>query len=259
VARFEYDDLGMEDEEEYDTDDADGEEYEQLPPTSTLIDEYAKKSCVAQRRCLMHASLVQFITKTLGRLATSRSRSRYSNTGESLFDRKRDKAVSHPMPLPKRNLEDVGLIMSQVNSVSAEQRKTLLRALQKMSYLTANPRDTVTTTLFVDMGMVTMLTALLANESGAVKELAAMNIANLVVSPPNMDRDYGLLTMYDERVLERRREMRREIAASSLPGALMNLLSSPQARVSLHGVTTSFQQDRIQSMRCQSLANKHAR
>ena len=61
--------------------------------------------------------------------------SRYRDSTPSLFDAKRDKAVSHPMPMRRRSgLEDVGVIMSQVNTVSADQRKVMLRALGKLKY-----------------------------------------------------------------------------------------------------------------------------
>jgi hypothetical protein len=116
------------------------------------------------------------------------------------------------------------------------------------------------------MGMLTMLTALLANESGAVKELGALCLANLVCAPPPPEargaagenlEGFGF-TARDSALLARRAGIRGELAACKAHAALAALLSSPQARVSIHGAAASFHADRLHSMRCQSLANKHA-
>jgi hypothetical protein len=146
--------------------------------------------------------------------------------------------------------------MSQVNTSSAEQRRIMLKAMVKMSYLTANPKDRLTVNAFLEIGCLTMLTALLANESGVVKEMAALCLGNLVVTPPQVASNGGLESSLgtnavfgwktDEEI-EVRQSLRKEVANVNGVSALVNLLSSPQARVSLHGVGShSFLQERVQ-------------
>ena len=106
-----------------------------------------------------------------------------------------------------------------------------------------------------------MLTALLANESGVVKEMAALCLGNLIVTPPRvMDDDLegslgtsAIFGWKSEEELNTRKTLRKEVANVKGVSALVSLLSSPQARVTLHGVGSShsFLQDRVASMRCQ--------
>ena len=221
-----------------------------------------------RKKSVMHARACATCNKAFFRLRKDRCRERQSDPSPFVFNRK-DKSVAYPLPMrrsvadkKRNNRRNVGLLMSQVNTSSPEQRRLILNAMVRMSYLTANPRDVITCDAFIDMGGVTMLTALLANESGAVKELAALCLGNLVVTPPlpsPLNDDSDLSSMLDWQ-FTRRCDLRREVQDVRGVSALVALLSSPQARVTLHGVggSHSFMQERVASMRCQSLGNKHA-
>ncbi|GMH79126.1 hypothetical protein TL16_g08039 [Triparma laevis f. inornata] len=231
-------------------------------------------NCTKKRtKTILHAKAVHHVRKAFGKLRKDRSRERHKDPSPYVYNKRKDKTVAFPMPLrmslnERSQPKSTGLIMSQVNTSSADQRKIILKAMLKMGYLTANPRDRLTCNEFLDFGAVTMCTALLANESGAVKELAALCLGNLIITPPReLDADEearlgtGQIFGYkSEFEIELRNILRKEVIAVNGLAALMELLSSPQARVTLHGTasTHSYQQDRIASMRCQSLANKHA-
>ncbi|GMH98733.1 hypothetical protein TrST_g13627 [Triparma strigata] len=261
------------------------EEEEEKKPTSSMslrssqknlpsLQDVHEVNCTKKRtKVLLHAKAVHQVRKAFGKLRKDRSRERHRDPSPYVYNKRKDKTVAFPMPLrmslnERSQPKSTGLIMSQVNTSSADQRKIILKAMLKMGYLTANPRDRLTCNEFLDFGAVTMCTALLANESGAVKELAALCLGNLIITPPReLDADeetrlgtgqiFGYKSDFE---IELRHVLRKEVIAVNGLAALMELLSSPQARVTLHGTasTHSYQQDRIASMRCQSLANKHA-
>ncbi len=220
--------------------------------------EAENKMDITRERCLAHAKAVSHIFKVFNKLRSDRSRSRSSDYTPHVYTR-RDKEVAYPMPLRSTG-RDIGMIMSAVNTTSGEQRKQILRALTSMTFITAAPLSPANSSM-LEIGMITMLVALLSNESGAVKDFAALNLANLLCTPPLTGASLlvsDLLKNPTPSQIDHRNGLRRELTMSSGLSSLVSLLSSPQARVALHGVHSSFRRDRITSMRCQSLANKHA-
>merc|ERR1712185_11164 len=70
--------------------------------------------------------------------------------------------------------------MSEANTLSAERRQQAMRDLEVMALLSANREDQWSLGELRGQGGVTVLVALLANESGAIQELACAALANLL-------------------------------------------------------------------------------
>jgi len=200
---------------------------------------------------VQHMKSLNTVINTFSLLKSERARLRSNEITPHDVYSKKDKKVAYPLPLnsqlARNDRKKQGLLMSQINACSKEQRMLILKALQNMSFLTANHRDTISNTTLLSLGATTILSALLDNESGAVKELAANNLANLLATPDDATD-----------------ELRKNCVASGALKALTALLSSPSATVSMHGGTGGMTNlmriqnaARVRSIRCQALGNKH--
>ena len=288
-----------------------------LPPSQL---QFLSRSLHLRSCSLSHAHAVATIRRSFGRLITQRTMERKGDFEPHVYS-KHDREVAFPLAMPVRRSSAAkgalrpwptpsssegppasssssttaksGALMSHVNTLGSDARKDVLVSLTLLCDVSANPCDVVSNEDMIEGGIITVLSALLANESGAIKELAALNLANFLVTPVKKGgggggRGVEITTRYDrigesgfiarardeharataDRILmpwsfgesaTRVSALRSElIRAKALPG-LVGLLSSPHAKVTLHNARhNDLSTDRIASMRCQSLANKHA-
>ena len=133
-------------------------------------------------RVAHHGAALARCVNFLRRMRRERSTRRTKDPSPRVFSR-RDKNVSHPLPvlLGKRGVGSLGdTIMSEANTLSAEGRQQAMRDLEVMALLSANREDQWSLGELRGQGGVTVLVALLANESGAIQELACAALANLL-------------------------------------------------------------------------------
>mgnify|MGYP006099071341 FL=1 len=182
-----------------------------------------------------HLKAVNTIISAFSLLKSERSRRRSNEIEPSVFSKK-DKILDYHMPVSLK--KSGALLMSQINTCSKDQRLQIMRALQAMIYISGNFADRLTNDMLQSLGTPTILCALLSNESGAVKELAANNLANFLGRP-------------DE-------QLRKLCLSANALKTLTGLLSSPSATVSMHGgmngltsIARIQNAERIRSIRCQ--------
>ena len=119
-----------------------GEKVEEAPgfeESSSKLSRHIKHKIYCKKirtKAIKHAKAVYQCCKAFGKLRKDRSRERQRDIAPHVFDRRKAKNVAYPLPLRMSNIEKgekyVGLLMSQVNTSSAEQRKIILKAMVKM-------------------------------------------------------------------------------------------------------------------------------
>ena len=192
---------------------------------------------------LSHLDAVDEVLKFLGKTKAERSMRRRADPTPHVHERRRRgggaQSVTHPMPFARGGADD-GHVCSDVSSMSGDGRARALRALERLCRLTANVHDVATATRVRDVGGAVVLTAMLANEMGAIQELAACALANVLCAPPaghpppGATRDELIDAEEHEATASRTRD---EVEGANAKKALVGLLSSPAARVNLVGMS----------------------
>lgn len=128
-----------------------------------------------------------------------------------------------------------------------------------MALLTANAQDLATLRGLRCAGAVTVLVALLANESGAVQELACATLANLLVTPPG---PAAATDLCPRRMVHQCNGRVPLAALLTSPGARLSTVSSVPLSASRSGATRGDMHRAStwvhSSTFCMGMASKHA-
>jgi hypothetical protein len=134
-----------------------------------------------------------------------------------------EKEVSHPMPLP-----DGQHMMSHCHTMTNESRTMTMKALRQLLYVTENGEDNQSMRKLLGAGAVTVLVALLCNESQAMQELACAALGNLFCS------------RNDEDGRDRAEKARQDCRMCSGLGHLAKKLASPLSSVDNSSPSTTY-------------------
>ena len=162
-------------------------------------------------RVLRHAAVTRLSRRFVDEFCNEAATRRKTDVAPRTYGRKRD-GVSHPLPGSGSRKGDV---LARVHTLGADGRRRALQALEACCLCTC-AHWTRGPELLVKRGAVALFVALLSNELGAIQDLAAAALANLICCE------------------NARSDVLDEFRACDARRPLTALLSSPSARVTLH-------------------------
>jgi len=220
-------------------------------------EELVVKQFLASKRgqVLHHAAAVVRVMGFVKHLQQTRSSRRTNDIRPKVYSR-RDRDVSHPLPFISADGSLGDKIMSQANTMNKDTRQEALRALEILTLLTANRLDQYTLSLLRRSGTITVMVALLTNESASVQELAAASLANLMITAPDKQ---DIADIDPHVVLGRCSGRNPLVALLTSPTARVNTITSIPATTPVSGSPSRWGRGtRQQTSFCMGMASKHA-
>lgn len=188
---------------------------------------YSIQHHIVRKDIIQYEGMIDLALQFISRMKLDRASDRKKDIVPNRYS-KSEKTVTHPLPIFGSDK-----IMSSAECFNSDFRTYALKSLGIISTITSSYKD-YSIEYMVNEGLLTVLISLLQNEYSILKELSCCCIANLLVWESRRRRvNVGRTTSEEKNALSF------QLNTTGATKLIVSLLTSPSAKVNLHGLSNN--------------------